>query len=700
MKNLKKISLISFLACATLAGGILTANAEVEAPVAEKYFRMETGAQVRVPDVVEQGQEDRDGLRFTAVMSDAYRKDVGELDALSVGMFIMPAAYASTPINYANCFGEGACYYWAGNGANTEGKKEILHVESYAYEEEEGADYLTMKASVWNMNVSSLDLEFVAVAYVTDGTNYYFADPAQGAKAVSVAQKALLNPADEIHVKEGDAALVESAYVTPFLGAEGVEVDYTETIYKQQKDGSYALIGENVAKRGVVKAYNTQAPKAYDNYAVYSRKSTARNLLIDGSANITTYYNYAGNRVVIWDGDEYTAPATYVQTEGGNEVAAMSVWTDGKYEGNYAQMYNTDGWEGPSWPDLKAIPATDTISMIMEMGNDPQTGEPGVYRNWQVGLYAPGWVDATNVIVQDYETGLVVVEGALVDIPTGFYKVTMQFASPITTIRSFGFRVQATPGFPIWYMDNLCAENVVEFRGFSVPYTFTDTITFKAPEVFDSSAWEGEAGACEVYYKAEGAADWSSLTAQDGVYSFTAEADVARYDIKAVAGTSEVVRTTIKGNIWADFDAATADRDYVVANVQNGAGLWDDSEQSHWIVSVDGFDGKFVTANVSGAWVYFQYKASAAAERKTFAGINGGVAPTKLGAWIYAPKAFTFNCAANVWGRFNYGVGSFEIQAGYHYYEIGLPASWSSGDAMIAFVFNYANYYIDALVVY
>ena len=58
MKNLKKISLISFLACATLAGGILTANTEVETPVQEQKFYMVDGAQVRVPDVVEEGQED------------------------------------------------------------------------------------------------------------------------------------------------------------------------------------------------------------------------------------------------------------------------------------------------------------------------------------------------------------------------------------------------------------------------------------------------------------------------------------------------------------------------------------------------------------------------------------------------------------------------------------------------------------------
>ena len=142
MKNLKKISLISFLACATLAGGILTANTEVETPVQEQKFYMVDGAQVRVPDVVEEGAEDFDGLRFTAKMTDAYRVAKGELENMQVGMFIYPTAYADGEhdVNYDNCFGENACYYWAGNDADTEGKKQILHVEAYAYEEVAGAD--------------------------------------------------------------------------------------------------------------------------------------------------------------------------------------------------------------------------------------------------------------------------------------------------------------------------------------------------------------------------------------------------------------------------------------------------------------------------------------------------------------------------------------------------------------------------------
>jgi hypothetical protein len=109
MKNLKKISLISFLACATLAGGILTANTEVEAPVQEQKFYMVDGAQVRVPDVVEEGAEDFDGLRFIAKMTDAYRVARGELENMSVGMFFLPANKVDT-INKAAVFGENATY--------------------------------------------------------------------------------------------------------------------------------------------------------------------------------------------------------------------------------------------------------------------------------------------------------------------------------------------------------------------------------------------------------------------------------------------------------------------------------------------------------------------------------------------------------------------------------------------------------------
>jgi hypothetical protein len=71
-----------------------------------------------------------------------------------------------------------------------------------------------------------------------------------------------------------------------------------------------------------------------------------------------------------------------------------------------------------------------------------------------------------------------------------------------------------------------------------------------------------------------------------------------------------------------------------------------------------------------------------------------------MGAWIYAPKAFTLDCSAKLWGRFGYGVGSLEIQAGYNYYEINMPANWGSTASMAAFVFDYANYYVDAVVLY
>ena len=193
MKNLKKISLISFLACATLAGGILAANTEVEAPVQEQKFWMVDGAQVRVPDVVEEGAEDFDGLRFIAKMTDAYRVARGELENMSVGMFFLPANKVDT-INEAAVFGENATYYWDGCGYEQGDRLEIVHKETYAFEETEGDDFLTIKCSLWNLLPGTLGREIGAVAYlrVNVGTKeepvyeYHFAETGAGAIATAL----------------------------------------------------------------------------------------------------------------------------------------------------------------------------------------------------------------------------------------------------------------------------------------------------------------------------------------------------------------------------------------------------------------------------------------------------------------------------------------------------------------------------------
>ena len=666
MKNLKKISLISFLACATLAGGILTANTEVETPVEDKYFRMETGAQVRVPDVVEEGAEDFDGLRFTAVMSDAYRKDVGELDALSVGMFIMPAEYASKPINKANCFGESACYYWDGVEAKTEDAKEILHVESYAYEATPGDDYLTMKASVWNMNAENLDKEFVAVAYVTDGTNYYFAETAQGAKAVSVAQKALLNPEDEIYVKEGDAALVESAYINAYLGAEGKEVAYTENVYMQQKDGGYELVEAGVGKTATVTSYNSQAtPGAVENYTAFDYMNNKQNriVLFDGTTEVDTYYNYSANREVFWNGDDKVAESNYMtlapgtKTERAPGPTAFQVKNDFGYEGACGELRpNLDGWDGPCWMKGTMLPfTTNTLSMM-------------VYSEAEIDLA----VYTFGMTASGDRTELAATLDVAKTVPGEWVKVTMTFSEEWSIIDCFEFRVMVQPDWIIYY-DNFAAEKSVYIgTKNSVPATFADgasEFTFDAPVAQSTTLWADEWSnlAVSAQYQAYGASEWSDLTAVDGKYTVPVADQAATYMVKFTATdgqtTSEKVYSVVndKYTFW-DLEW-NEDK-----TVNNGYDREYDPNGSFTLMNGGANNGTTAAASFWGNtklwWDGFY------TPEKELSNI------TKIGFWL------TTNQNINGWQvevRVNGGwpASSLNITKGTHYYEVAFPTAWS-----------------------
>ena len=660
MKNMKKISLVSFLACASLAGGIMMAN--TEAPeVAEPYFKMEVGAQVRVPDEVE-GELVKDGLRFTAKMSDSFWQANGGLEGKSVGMFIMPAAYASKPINYDNCFGESACYYWNGVEAKTENAKEILHVDSYAYEEYAGAPELTMKASIWNMNVENLDKEFVAVAYMTDGTNYWFAETAQGAKTVSVAQKALLNPEDEIYSVDGAAAKVETAYVNAYLGEDGKEVTYTETVYKQQKDGSYTLVEEDVEKVITVKSYNTQATKdeEFAKYEVNKSASTDRTILFEGSLDIDTYYNYTGNRVVIWDGDEYTADSTYGLTNYRTNEPRPNGWTCWQdsgsvdYEGESALMFpSTDGWDGPLWTTPYVLPmATNTISMM-------------VYSEYENELIA--YVHGTTEAGAKKE--LEATFDIAYTIPGEWVKVTMTFAQAFVSINCFEFRQFVTDEAFIYY-DNICAENIQTVKGVNVDNIYTDSISFTV-DVADTSCWDGETSdfAPAAQFKSNLSEDYSDITAVDGVYTITPDADAYKYEILVDGKTY----TTVKGVSLVNFDTPAEDRDYIAAITGTKYGhayTSDKAEGGNPSLKLVDIDGKtMITAAGNGWWVYAHVKDTA---RDNHVELVAGFTPTKVGFFVYSTDAKTteiYTYGANSNSQYN-AEGEMSVGVGYQYFEV------------------------------
>ena len=338
-------------------------------------------------------------------------------------------------------------------------------------------------------------------------------------------------------------------------------------------------------------------------------------------------------------------------------------------------MYNTEGWEGPWWKTGKVLPAaTDTFSMIMEMGKDITTGEPTVYQNWDVYLYytSGAYVMPTSMTFENLETGEVTeVEGATTNVATGFYKLTMKFANAYSQITGFGFRTQIADGFPTWKMDNLCAEDIKTMGTTKVDHLYTDTISFVAPEVIDTTAWEGESDLVPtVKYKSNLATDYSDLTAEDGVYTITPDAEAYKYEI-VINGQSY---TTVKGVSLINFNVPFEERSYMFTGStsqygRDGTGEKDEgANDALKLVELDG--DQYMTVNASNWWVYANKKK---VEKNTDNNIESvaGFTPTKIGVWVYAPNATTVDI-------YNYGINSntqcgnernVPITAGYSYVE-------------------------------
>ena len=721
MKNIKKFGLVSFLACASLAGGIMMANTEAPAePV--KEFKMVEGAQVRVPDVVE-GEYVKDGIRFTATMTDAFWQEKGAMENLAVGMFIMPADYATKPINYENCFGADACYYWGEYDGETDGKKEILHVESYAYEEVAGADYLTMKASIWNLNAENLDLEFVAVAYLTDGTNYWFAETAEGAKTVSVAQKALLNSEDEIHATEDGAALVEDAYVNAYLG-EGKEVSYTENVYKETASGVYTLMGTE-EKSVVVTAYNTEAGveaiadyKSFD----YKNNKASRVVLFDGSAVVDTYYNYSANRIVIWD-DEVDCDKTVGNTNCdtltskvgtkdhmnlfNNEEdtyagadGAVSYPADQQkviYEGDSASinLRKMNSWDGPAWMFKDLGVTTNTFSFILYTERD--------LNDAAIEIYAYGedftkyrWITPVSFNLQTLdllgESTNLNEDSNYKTYNAGLYKVTLTFDANIRYLVGWSFRADTAVdiGNP-YYIDNLCAESSVylENKQWNIPSTFEDgasELTFDAVINAKSTyAYANDAAAITTYaqYQVYGAEDWTDLNAVDGKYSFSITDQTATYMIKLTATNGEKSESktfSVVNDKYTLFDFEedasleggyngyrkeyTADGTCVITEGGANNGSYAVRSYSNGSLSWDGWNPQSTPVNIS-----------------------------RFGMWITSRKAYSsWTVELNVGG---WKAQTFALKAGTHYYEFDVAQGTLTGDlVVIDFTHNPQDYYV------
>ena len=691
----KRIALLSFLAGACLIGGAIGLNQDAHTVNADTpVVWMQTGASLRVPLAETINGADRDGIKFRAY----YNLDfVNSLEGeKSVGMFIAPEFYSDAyAINEENCFGENAVYCW--NGPE-EGKKEIIHLTGYATKKSEDATVLTMDASIWNLKAKNLDKNFVGVAYLKAGDTYYFAETVNGVCPLNVAQKALLNENDRIYNIEDDAdapARVENAYITPYLG-EGREYAYTENVYKQQKDGSYLYV-ESAEKTVNVTSFDTKLDAAVDapeGYVEYTAKSTSPivNLVGDNTKNV--YFNYAGNRVVIWDGDENLAEDDTFQVSCKAYIAEhpdfgymFEASDKAIYEGKSGVVHGNkiQSWGGPYWANKVLPAATNTFSVILYAEYDIPNFK-GEFKGVTDTGESTGWLEFNSSEIVSYEvldtlgkescaiTDSTNAKGApVLAVEAGLYKLTLTLPVNVASLSYFEFN---TADLTPFYIDNFCAENIKAVGTTEVPHVFSGTLTFPAPAVIDTTIWDGETSdvSVAVKYKSNLATDYTDLAPVDGVYTITPDEGTYKYEV--VVGDKSY--TTVNGISLVNFSVPLAERDYFGAVSSSQYGLADDNANVEGVkegITIVEMDGKgALTTAVNGWWMYAHKKASAAS--KNFEQVAGFV-PTKIGAWIYTTTAR--NVDAWVYGI---TAGSsatnpsrVAVSAGYSYVEFGCAKS-------------------------
>ena len=348
----------------------------------------------------------------------------------------------------------------------------------------------------------------------------------------------------------------------------------------------------------------------------------------------------------------------------------------GSYEGNALRLYLTDGFDGPAWSGGFVLPAATTrISMFIEVGlyNGQASKQPGfnnfyLYHTTKSKYMQPS--SYTIVNLDTNETTVVDRNGGDFDLLTGRYSVTMEFAQEFSMIYCLCYRVWMDDAAPM-YVDNICAEDIKVMGTTKVDHLYTDTISFAAPKVIDTTAWEGESDlVVSAQYKSNLASDYSDLTAENGVYTITPDPDAYKYEI-VINGKSY---TTVKGASLINFNVPLEERSYIFSGEssqygKDGTGAKDEGVNAALkIVELDG--DKYMTVNASNWWVYANKKTVV---NNTDGNIESvaGFTPTKIGVWVYAPSATKvdiYNYGIN--GNAQYGnERNVSIDAGYSYVE-------------------------------
>lgn len=290
MLNKRKRFIIGMATAATcfltVAGISLNASkteAQAQSAFQTVAFNMDKGASVRLTS-----SELNNGLKFTAYMSKADYESV-ETESVSYGVLIVPYDYIENgyEITVDNVFGKTPVY----SSAETlgTGQKRIVNLscDEMTLDKDDAGRYL-VQGSITDILTKNLTREFFGLAYMTNGTDYRFADYTEGENVRSMVYVAQLALEDD-ELTEAQKERVKAAY-TENTAVTSLSSSYTVNYYKEKSDGTYDVTTNTVT--GNINSAVTVQTSVEDGYSLDEKGSRLSGVIYaNQKAVFNVYYN-------------------------------------------------------------------------------------------------------------------------------------------------------------------------------------------------------------------------------------------------------------------------------------------------------------------------------------------------------------------------------------------------------------------------
>ena len=427
---------------------------------------MKEGAAVRLKDL-ENPENSRNGLRFTALFNRRVYEKLEELDAaydnvsVNYGMLIVPYDYIQSKgeLTVANIFGENAIYYIDGVTPAVAGRTKIggwNHLD--LPEEDDDTRTKEIYCSIINISKSQLTREWVGVSYIQyteDGVSQYYMTEAlyENARSmVYVAQKALRDT--KITLSDDQKTWLTNNYTEYEKTENGVTVSIPDKKYRYTVNHILVdPLGNETIKETTefdAKLINTEVSaadqqKTYEGYTLDTSRTVSSDIIYANHRTALNYYYNMEHCDVVFEGTKCTMAVdgkagetlSYVALDGatsfsfsivpdtGFKSGAVTVTVDGASvtaDGNGLYTVSLANKKDGDQIVITATVKAGTVSdQVFEDSNYNPTGEQS---ETILGAIA-GWLGYGELKV-DADAGTITSSGGSVELSSEFIKNALQ----------------------------------------------------------------------------------------------------------------------------------------------------------------------------------------------------------------------------------------------------------------------------------